>query len=306
MAAAAASAMGMEGASQMSEEAIREAVLTETLARLLREKAGGAVPPWRQKATESSSADAESTQKAATPAANSATSIADPRLAAKATEEKAKKAEEEKAPAPKEEAPLDKFIKIFGLDELAATCLMKLQDDEAAFVIESCQHRLKHAKNPSATVMIAIKGVANKVGRRYYGSRETGEGGKAGEGPGELQMFLGSPASPEAKEEVEQAEAETEAVAASDPYLTSGGAEWIEVEEEEEEEEKAVDEEVDPVPRSTADAPPVKRARTELPPERLTVEVLPGTTVVEDAAEEDEDEPVGDGESLFFVDTGGV
>jgi hypothetical protein len=37
----------------------------------------------------------------------------------------------------KVEAPLEKFIRVFGLDELAAKCLLKLQDDEAAFVIES-------------------------------------------------------------------------------------------------------------------------------------------------------------------------
>ena len=54
----------------------------------------------------------------------------------------------------------------------------------------SIQHRLKYAKNPSAVVMIAIRGVAAKVGRRYYGSRETGEGGETQEGPGELKMCL--------------------------------------------------------------------------------------------------------------------
>ena len=36
----------------------------------------------------------------------------------------------------KVEAPLEKFIRVFKLDELAAKCLLKLQDDEAAFVIE--------------------------------------------------------------------------------------------------------------------------------------------------------------------------
>lgn len=82
-------------------------------------------------------------------------------------------------PAPRKpvhvEAPLDKFIRVFGLDELAATCLRRLEDDEAACIIESCQARLKHARNPSAVVMIAIKGVAARVGRRYWGDREAAE-----------------------------------------------------------------------------------------------------------------------------------
>ena len=54
----------------------------------------------------------------------------------------------------------------------------------------SIQHRLKYAKNPSAVVMIAIRGVAAKVGRRYYGSRETAEGGESMEASGELKMLL--------------------------------------------------------------------------------------------------------------------
>ena len=53
--------------------------------------------------------------------------------------------------------------------------------------LRSCQHRLKYAKNPSAVVMIAIRGVAAKVGRRYYGSRETAEGDEA-QDVGELKM----------------------------------------------------------------------------------------------------------------------
>ena len=48
----------------------------------------------------------------------------------------------------------------------------KLEDDEAAFVIEACQGRLAHCKNPSAVVMTSIKGVAARVGRRYYGQSE--------------------------------------------------------------------------------------------------------------------------------------
>ena len=53
----------------------------------------------------------------------------------------------------------------------------------------SCQHRLKYAKNPSAVVMIAIRGVAAKVGRRYYGTRETAEGDET-QVVGELKMSL--------------------------------------------------------------------------------------------------------------------
>ena len=107
--------------SQMSEEALREAVLLETLARLLREKMGtgnsaravsSTIPPWRR-------TQAESTPQA--PEAN--------------TEDKEREAEPEREE--KVEAPLEKFIRVFGLDELAAKCLLKLQDDEAAFVIES-------------------------------------------------------------------------------------------------------------------------------------------------------------------------
>jgi hypothetical protein len=48
---------------------------------------------------------------------------------------------------------------------------------------------LKYAKNPSAVVMIAIRGVAAKVGRRYYGTREAAEG-DATQAVGELKMSL--------------------------------------------------------------------------------------------------------------------
>ena len=109
---------------QMSEEALREAVLLETLARLLREKMGATgtpgaravsstVPPWRR--------------------AQDAAEAPPVTEAPQKTEESA----ENGSPAEKVEAPLEKFIRIFGLDELAAKCLLKLQDDEAAFVIES-------------------------------------------------------------------------------------------------------------------------------------------------------------------------
>merc|ERR1719215_781053 len=65
------------------------------------------------------------------------------------------------------DGPLDKFIRVFNLDELASKCLRALEDDEVAFVIESCQGRLRYARNPSATVMTSIKGVAARVGSRY-------------------------------------------------------------------------------------------------------------------------------------------
>ena len=108
--------------SQVSEEALREAVLLETLARLLREKMGNgqaavggsgastAIPPWRR------------TQESGIPPPIGSTPV-----------ENAERA----SPTEKVEAPLEKFIRVFGLDELAAKCLLKLQDDEAAFVIES-------------------------------------------------------------------------------------------------------------------------------------------------------------------------
>ncbi|CAJ1364321.1 unnamed protein product [Effrenium voratum] len=264
---------------QLSEEALREAVLIETLARLLREKVGApaaVVPPWRQAQAVPPAPTAPTGQASAGsgsavgPASQAAAPDSQPSdvVVLDATQETEKR-----------EAPLEKFIRIFRLDELAAKCLLKLQDDEAAFVIESCQHRLKHAKNPSAVVMIAIKGVAAKVGRRYYGSRETAEGGEAETG-GELKMIGGSP-----EEWVETEKAQT------DPYL-------VVEEEEEEEEEKIVDQEVD-LPASGVEEPPPKRPRTTLE-EPLTVEVLPGTEDSNPDAEED------NADALFFVDTGGV
>lgn len=102
---------------QMSEEALREAVLLETLARLLREKIGAGtsanstVPPWRRTVPQGEAPVSTPTDPVDT-----------------------EKVEQE---VEKLEAPLEKFIRIFGLDELAAKCLLKLQDDEAAFVIES-------------------------------------------------------------------------------------------------------------------------------------------------------------------------
>lgn len=311
LAAAAASAMGMAGTAQMSEEAIREAVLTETLARLLREKTGvggSAVPPWRRShAPADASVPAESNTDL-NPANTSPTSssmpssnqqppagntihvpLADNSNAHASTSSSA-------SPPNKEEAPLDKFIKIFGLDELAAKCLMKLQDDEAAFVIESCQNRLKYAANPSAVVMIAIKSVASKVGRRYYGSREAGEGGKSKDGAGELQFFEGSPASPEANAADSEA-AQNLAPAQFDPYMAAGPehGEDDEIEEEEEEEELVVDQEVDP------GAPQAKRARIDESQKQNTADVLPSVVQSEANGEDEDDEHAG---SLFFVDTG--
>ena len=121
---------------QMSEEAIREAVLLETLSRLLREKigaggagassAGATVPPWRRSHNEAATTSVDSavesskvSQAGQAEAAPPATSVA-----------------VIGAPEIKQEAPLEKFIRVFRLDELAAKCLLKLQDDEAAFVIE--------------------------------------------------------------------------------------------------------------------------------------------------------------------------
>ncbi|CAE6918645.1 unnamed protein product [Symbiodinium sp. CCMP2592] len=262
---------------EMSEEAIREAVLLETLSRLLREKIGadGAspVPPWRRPQAEVGAPSVTSANGSAVPPEEPAAIPVTAADVIGATEIK-------------REAPLEKFIRVFGLDELAAKCLLKLQDDEAAFVIESIQHRLKYAKNPSAVVMIAIRGVAAKVGRRYYGSRETAEGGESHEGAGELKMIGGSP------------EDETETAAQTDPYLA--GVNDEDEEEDEEEEEHVVDEEVEPVSRQGASEPPLKKPRVSDVPagyqDRLTVEVWPKASPEED--------PEPDDAELFFVDTG--
>ncbi|CAE7706394.1 unnamed protein product [Symbiodinium microadriaticum] len=257
----------------MSEEAIREAVLLETLSRLLREKIGadGAspVPPWRRPQAEAGALSATSANGSAVPPEEPAATPVTAADVIGATSEI------------KREAPLEKFIRVFRLDELAAKCLLKLQDDEAAFVIESIQHRLKYAKNPSAVVMIAIRGVAAKVGRRYYGSRETAEGGESHEGAGDLKMIGGSP------------EDETETAAQTDPYLAGVNDDE---EEDEEEEEQVVDEEVEPASRQGASEPPLKKPRADVPEDRLTVEVWP-------KASPDED-PEPDDAELFFVDTG--
>ncbi|CAE8606743.1 unnamed protein product, partial [Polarella glacialis] len=260
-------------AAGITEEALREQVLTETLQRLLREKTGSAVAssPWRRQAEAAKGAEAASApaQEAASPAADAAAASRDPRLAGRMLPPPPPPPPgggQEAQVEERQEAPLDRFIKIFGLDELAAKCLQRLQDDEAAYVIESCQHRLKHAANPSAVVMIAIKGVAAKVGRRYHQLGQGGEGVK-GDQSGELKMFEGSPADDEEAKEEDEEEDEAEGdegaelaepveadgmAAATDPYgvaavdpYGAGDEEFIEEEEEEEEEVKEVDQEVE-------------------------------------------------------------
>jgi len=259
----------------MSEEALREAVLLETLARLLREKMGttgnsaravsSTVPPWRRTQAESTMPQAPETNREA---------------------DKEREAEPEREE--KVEAPLEKFIRVFGLDELAAKCLLKLQDDEAAFVIESCQHRLKYAKNPSAVVMIAIRGVAAKVGRRYYGTRETAEGDET-QAVGELKMIGGSP-------DHDLGDAE---VAQTDPYLS-----MLEDEEEgEEEEDIVVDQEVD-ASNSAGAAPALKRPRIE--PEQAPLELPKERSAEVPLADAAQDREEDDQDTLFFVDTGGA
>ena len=299
----------------MSQEAIqqmREAVLVETIARLLRESLGS--KQSETAAVVDLEAGAEEPAAPAAPAAAGET-LPPWRQAAQGLALPP-------PPPEKVEAPLEKFIRVFGLDELAAKCLLKLsferessvfdlavicfcccspynflvsckprklQDDEAAFVIESCQHRLKYAKNPSAVVMIAIRGVANKVGRRYYGTAEVGRETATNEPntSGELKIIGGF-------EEL-----------AADPYL-----------EEEEEEEEEVDQEVE------LQAPPSKRARTEAPAapsaaaapaapgaqqeEKLLVEVLGEAAAPEEklVVEMLGDEAEDDADGLFFVDTG--
>lgn len=197
----------------------------------------------------------------------------------------------------KPEGPLDKFIRVFGLDELAAKCLRALEDDEAAFVIESCQGRLAHAPNPSAVTMIAIKGVAARVGRRYYGSRYSSElqrlleqhSGAPDKNNAPLQIIMGSPApadSPEADEE--------------------------EDDEEEEEEEEVSEPEVeisatDAVGRSPLVAA-TKRPRVGIAaPQAVKVSEPSAKRVKETvivASPEPENEAEEEDDGLFFVDTG--
>lgn len=185
------------------------------------------------------------------------------------------------APAPKvqEEAPLSKFIRIFGLDELAAKCLRKLEDDEAAFVIESCQGRLKHAANPSAVVMIAIRNVAAHVGRRYWGSRQNsdldsllaaaGMGNRIDSGRPEprLEVFAGSPSSPARP----SPPGEPEVLDDDEEQAEEDGVEVVDLE------------------------PQCKRIRR-------TVEVVGGTEL---EASPDPDDAEEDEDGLFFVDTEG-
>lgn len=228
-------------------EAFREQVLVETLARLLREKhpdaenvLAGSTPP---QGVVGKSADSSALLQSQT--------IYDedenlPDWARKAKNSNHMAAPRFQAPVktvqdrPREQ-PLDQFIRVFRLDELAATCLRKLQDDEAAFVIEACQGRLKYAANPSAVVMISIKNVANRVGRRYWGSREqssnlenvlaaAGMGNSSGrrkpDSEPQLQMFEGD----------ESPSASPSPQVDADPY-----GEWDGEEEEEEEEEDEFD-----------------------------------------------------------------
>eukprot|EP00928_Gymnodinium_smaydae_P086716 TRINITY_DN71160_c0_g1_i1.p1 TRINITY_DN71160_c0_g1~~TRINITY_DN71160_c0_g1_i1.p1 ORF type:complete len:711 (+),score=163.04 TRINITY_DN71160_c0_g1_i1:176-2308(+) len=190
----------------------------------------------------------------------------------------------------KPEGPLDKFIRVFNLDELASKCLRALEDDEVAFVIESCQGRLRYARNPSAVVMTSIKGVAARVGRRYYGSRYNSElqrlleahalGSNAvKKDNGDLQFFCGSP-SPEADGAAE---------AVSDPYAIMDL----------EAEEQAATEESEKRKGATkaADEPAEKKLRVEILEECGVVEVPAGSP----EKDEEEDDDAG----LFFVDTGG-
>lgn len=156
---------------------VRQKVLEETLQRLMREKTGA-------QASQGSAPQAPQVME------DPYGGVADPTA----------RSQEQWQPR---ENPLDRFIKVFRLDALAAKCLRALSDDEAAFVIESCQGRLKKAKNPSALVMTSIKNVASKVGRRYYGNREAADlrallGGVdtsgINDGPKQdLKMIIGEP-----------------------------------------------------------------------------------------------------------------
>jgi hypothetical protein len=244
---------------QASEE-VRAQVLQETLSRLLHQKTGAE--------TTSSSAAPEPV-----PAWQQGVSI-------KGTLAPRKDSMGLLMPQAKIEGPLDKFIRVFRLDALAAKCLRALEDDEVAYVIESCQGRLAHAKNPSAVTMNAIKGVAARVGRRYYGSRynsdlqrlleahSRGLSVKNADKP--LEMFAGSPASPEEEGGVEEDK---------DPYGESVNLE---------------------------DIGGTKRPRSEI---ETAGDAAPDSKLTKGdgnvAAEEEEgDDADDDDDTLFFVDTG--
>lgn len=139
-----------------------------------------------------------------------------------------------------EEDLLGRFCRVFGLDLLARGSLYALEDDEASNVISSLQGRLGHVKNPSAFVMIAIKSVVSKVGRCYWGSQEAGVLQDAptalGIGanqevpalnpsmeqmPASLKVCAGSPLeNNESGDESDDDEEDGEVLAVADPYMT--------------------------------------------------------------------------------------
>merc|ERR1719375_1984691 len=166
--------------------------------------------------------------------------------------------------------------------------------------------------------MTNIKSVAARVGRRYYGGRESGDlesilaaagmGTSSGtnKAPGELQFFEGSP-SPEADE----AEAET---AAADPYATAvdpyGGVTEVQDDEEYEESEEEGHEpdeivELDPE-GSVGLEPEAKRRRIGNDLETSGIveldvdEDAAALGVKECVAEEAEDADEGEDDNLFF------
>ncbi|CAK0814910.1 unnamed protein product [Prorocentrum cordatum] len=214
-----------------ASQAVRGQVLQETIARLLREKQSSSGPRSRaQDAAQASGgtprwAPARAEHRAAGQAAGAPVGASPQRPSGPVPW---RRLEPQAAQATSStEAPIEKFIRVFALDELAAKSLRALEDDEAAFLIESVQGRLQHAKNPSAVTMSAIRNVASKVGRRYWGNRETGDVQSTppnrpdGVEGGQLQMFLGSPpASPEAFPDT-SAEAVPHTPVATDPYLAA-------------------------------------------------------------------------------------
>jgi hypothetical protein len=247
---------------QLPSEELRAQVLQETLARLLQQKTASA--------GSGPGADVETAGPDPAPMPPSPQlwdgSVTMASLEPSGTDEKTRSHGPKIAAALKQEHPLTKFIRVFHLDDLAARCLRALEDDEVAFVIESCQGRLSYAKNPSAVVMIAIKGVASKVGRRYYGSRSGynselqrlleahSMGGEINKSDKPLEMFVGSPRDDEEEDVVD---------------LEDGDA--------------------------TASARDAKRRKKEA--ESAVLEITATSAVV---GEDDDDE-----DGLFFVDTGG-
>eukprot|EP00929_Paragymnodinium_shiwhaense_P033389 TRINITY_DN18340_c1_g1_i1.p1 TRINITY_DN18340_c1_g1~~TRINITY_DN18340_c1_g1_i1.p1 ORF type:complete len:691 (-),score=241.00 TRINITY_DN18340_c1_g1_i1:71-2143(-) len=277
---------------QEATEELRAQVLQQTLARLLSQKTGGGSVAGTAMGVQPAQGQFPGVPPPPAPPGQLAEDAIPDWQKGLTNEERAKLA------APRQEArkrlenegPLDAFIRVFKLDELAEKCLRALADDEVAFVIESCQGRLKHAKNPSAVVMTSIKTVAARVGRRYYGSKYNSElarlleahaagkpltAGKEPEGITGIED-IAAPPEAEAAEEI----GDDEGGVAEDPY----GA-VVDLE----------DLDDDPPGKRAADGDVSAAKKPRVEP--LGVVELAGGSPADDDEGEDDD-------NLFFVDTG--